>query len=131
MPQVTPAGVECHALLTALEVAPTILALAGVQPPENLKLDGVDMTPVLAGDALQVRDRMFWQRRDLKAARIGRWKWVSIAGEEALFDLEADLGERHDLSRQRPEKTAELRSAFTRWQAEMNAAPPRGPFRDY
>jgi arylsulfatase A len=131
VPQVSPAGVECNALLTALEAAPTILALAGVQPPDGLTFDGVDMTPVLAGRRQQVRDRMFWQRRDQQAARVDRWKWVNVAGEETLFDLEADPGERRDLSGDRPEKVAELRAAFDRWQTEMDAAPPRGPFRDY
>lgn len=131
VPKLTPKGVESHALLTALEVAPTILSLAGVKPPDGLKFDGRDMTPVLAEVEPKIRERMFWRRRDLRAARLGHWKWVNAAGIETLFNLEEDRGECRNLIRQRPDKATELRDAFHCWQAEMDSAPPRGPFRDY
>jgi len=35
------------------------------------------------------------------------------------------------LSDKRPDKLKELREAFAEWRKEMDAAEPRGPFRDY
>jgi hypothetical protein len=74
---------------------------------------------------------MFWQRRSDRAARVGHWKWVDSERGRGLFDLAADIGETTDLSESHPQKRAELEAAFARWTAEMEAAEPRGPFRDY
>jgi hypothetical protein len=74
---------------------------------------------------------MFWQRRGDKAARVGRWKWVESSKGNGLFDLETDLGETKDLSRENPEILQQVRARFTAWREEMDAAEPRGPFRDY
>ncbi len=126
-----PAGRTSGEFLTSLDIVPTLLTLCGVTPPEGLKLDGHDMLPVLAGEAPSPRRQMYWQRRDDKAARIGHWKWVESARGGGLFDLSKDIGETTDLSASRPEKLIEIRARFDRWRTEMDAAEPRGPFRDY
>ncbi len=130
-PRRIPAGVTRDAFLTSLEVMPTLLSLAGVEPPADLKLDGHDMLPTLAEDAVSPRTEMFWQRRSAKAARVGDWKWIETPGGGGLFDLASDVSERNDLSSARPEKLEEMRAHFARWRAEMDAAEPRGPFRDF
>ena len=66
-----------------------------------------------------------------KAARVGRFKWVESSKGGGLFDLEADFGEKRDLSKEKPEMLADLKARFAAWQAEMDASDPRGPFRDY
>jgi arylsulfatase A-like enzyme len=126
-----PAGRTSHAFLTSLEIVPTLLNLCGAQAPRSVVLDGYDMWDVLAQDAPSPREAMFWQRRDDKAARVGDWKWVESRSGNGLFDLSRDIGEQHDLSERHPHKLRELRERFAAWQAEMEAAEPRGPFRDY
>jgi hypothetical protein len=74
---------------------------------------------------------MFWQRRADKAARFENWKWIESEKGSGLYDLGADLEEKHDLSQSRPEIARMMREKFAAWQAEMQAAEPRGPFRDY
>lgn len=130
-PRKVPAGTTSSEFLTSLEIVPTLLAACEVQPPEGVTLDGFDMLPVLAGKLVSSRNEMFWQRRDDKAARVGNWKWVDSARGNGLFDLSKDVGERNDLSAGQPEKLAELKGRFAAWQAEMDAAEARGPFRDY
>lgn len=126
-----PAGTTSDAFLTSLEIIPTLLAELQIQPPPNVQLDGFDMMPVLASGRPSPRTAMFWQRRSDKAARVGNWKWVDSAAGTGLFDLATDVGERHDLSEKHPDKLAEMKAHFQRWRAEMDAAEPRGPFRDY
>ncbi len=48
-----------------------------------------------------------------------------------LFDLAADIGEKNDLSKERPDVAAKLRSRFDVSRRDMDACEPRGPFRDY
>jgi hypothetical protein len=45
--------------------------------------------------------------------------------------LSTDLGEKHDLSAEKPEIAKMMRERFAQWRAEMDASEPRGPFRDY
>ena len=51
--------------------------------------------------------------------------------ERLHFDLTSDLGETRDLSKEKPEELARVRARYAAWEAEMEAAEPRGPFRDY
>jgi len=126
-----PAGGVSDEFLTSLEIVPTLLAATGTAAPEGVVLDGFDLVPVLKGEQRSPRTTMFWQRRSDKAARVGNWKWVDSAKGSGLFDLSSDLGEAHDLSKEKPEILEQLKARFAEWQKEMNDAEPRGPFRDY
>ena len=129
-PKIRPNTVT-DAFLTSLEVVPTLLALTGTTLPDGVVIDGHDMLPALANGAASPRSTMFWKRRGDKAARVGQWKWVDTPKGGGLFDLSVDIGEQNDLTKKRPDKAAELKSAFDAWMNEMDAAEPRGPFRDF
>lgn len=127
-----PAGKVNNEFLTTMELLPTFCAVAGVQPPADVVLDGFDMMPVLTGKQHSPREEMFWQRREDKAARVGNWKWVSHEnGQGGLFDLSKDIGEKNDLSKERPEVLKMMTDRFAGWKRAMDEAEPRGPFRDY
>ena len=129
-PKKIPAGSVCDEFLTSLEVVPTLLSLAKVKAPPNIILDGFDMLPVLQGKP-SPRKEMFWQRRDLSAVRLGNWKYVRNSKGEMLFDLKSDIGEKTDLAKSQPAQLEIMRKAFADWKTKMEAAEPRGPFRDY
>ena len=74
---------------------------------------------------------MFWQRKNRIGARVGKWKWVVMDDGEGLFDLEADIGESHDLSAERPDMLEIVQGRYRNWVKEMDSAEPRGPFRDF
>ena len=143
-PGVIPAGTVCDEFLTAMEIFPTLCAAAGVRPPRGVVLDGFDMTAVLAGSAghdqarlrragkqKSPRKEMFWQRRADKAARVGNFKWVESSRGSGLFDLSRDVGEQHDLSKEKPDVLSKVKSRFAAWKKRMADAEPRRPFRDF
>jgi len=130
-PRLIKPGSVSDAFLTSLEVFPSVLAAAGAPVPEGVVLDGFDMMPVLADLKESPRKEMFWQRRGNKAARVGRWKWVESQKGGGLFDLFADIHEKHDLSKERPAVLERLRGRFAAWRETMDNCEPRGPFRDY
>ena len=118
---------------STLELFPTLTAAARVQPPSGVKLDGANMLPILEANAKSQRREMFWYRTftNEAAARVDNWKWVNHAGKEGLYDLSCDIGEKNDLSHDKPEVLAMVKSRYAAWQKEMEASEPRGPFRDY
>ncbi len=130
-PKRLPAGRICREFLTSLEILPMILAFCGVESPQALKLDGFDMMPVLAGERASSRTAMFWQRQSDQAARVDNWKWVESGRGRGFFDLSTDIGEQNDLSESHPKELARVKAQFEQWQGAMEAAEPRGPFRDY
>ena len=117
--------------LTSMELFPTLLRLANVQPPEGVVLDGFDMMPVLADGKPSPRKDMFWKRRNKEAARVGDWKWVRNASGTYLFDLAEDVGEKNNLIDKMPDKAAEMEEHFTAWLKTMDESEPRGPFKDF
>jgi hypothetical protein len=56
--------------------------------------------------------------------RSGRWKWLSIDGDEFLFDLATDARERANLAKRQPARFGELRNAFASWEASLPPIPP-------
>jgi arylsulfatase A-like enzyme len=130
-PGVVPAGRTCGEFLTSLEIFPTLCRAAGATPPEDVVLDGFDMTPVLTSKRKSPREEMFWERQGDKAARVGNWKWVESARGSGLFDLASDIGEKRDLFDDKPDVLRHVKSRFAAWKKRMDEAEPRGPFRDY
>jgi hypothetical protein len=94
-------------------------------------LDGFDMTDVLAGKQESLREEMFWQRRGDKAARVGNLKWVESSRGSGLFDLSVDLGEQHDLSKEKPDLLNQVKSHFETWKKLMVEAEHRRPFKNF
>ncbi|VGO19544.1 sulfatase family protein [Pontiella sulfatireligans] len=43
-------GVECDALVSTLDIAPTLFEMAGIQPPASMPLDGMSFLPLLKGE---------------------------------------------------------------------------------
>lgn len=127
-----PAGKTCDEFLTSLEILPTIAAVTGATLPDDLTLDGFNMIPILKDNVPSRRTSMFWQRRDLKAARVGNWKWVDMGNAgHGLFDLGKDPGERRNLATKKPEILNSVRKKFLDWRREMDQSQPRGPFRNF
>jgi arylsulfatase A-like enzyme len=101
----------------------TFLAAAGALPADG-KLDGIDLLPILSGNA-QPRERAFFWRiqrsdRQQKAVRQGKWKYLKDASTEFLFDLDADIGERRNLAYQHPELVTRLRQLHAAWEADVD-----------
>lgn len=126
-----PAGKVNDQFLTSLEIFPTITKLAKAKMPSGLILDGFDLMPILEGKGESPRQEMFWERKELRAARVGNWKWIDTPKYGGLFDLSKDIGEKRDLSKSKPGILKMMKSRFANWKKEMALAEPRGPFRDY
>jgi arylsulfatase A-like enzyme len=119
-----------------MDLAATFLSLAGV-PVTNLRLDGIDLLPVLEGKARPIDRTLFWRVGAVAtgqfAVRSGSWKLVFDRGRPLLFDLSRDIGERTDVIAQQAALATKLRAALEAWQtdvdAEAKAQPAASPSR--
>jgi arylsulfatase A-like enzyme len=97
----------------------TFLDAAQVAPHPDYPLDGVSLLEQHPGREL------FWRMkfRDQKAMRSGNWKWLSIEGNEFLFDLSRDPRERANLARREPHRLRDMQRAYAAWEASMPPIP--------
>jgi len=101
------------ALVHFTDWLPTLAAAAGAVVPEVV-LDGVNVLPLLQGEAAQVPDVRFWQWNRYQpvahsnaAMRDGRWKLVRPAIATTMHVTPADLAIDID-SKNRPEAYADI-----------------------
>lgn len=76
-PGSVPAGTECRAFSTTMDLLPTFAKLATAQLPTDHTLDGHDISPLLKGqaDAKSPYEYFaYYQRDQLQAIRSGPWK---------------------------------------------------------
>lgn len=134
LPGRIPAGSVHRGVVSTMDLFPTCLALAGAAPPAGVTIDGVDLAPALFADRAVERQAFFYYRGTrLFAVRSGRWKAHLFTqpayGEPRatphapplLFDLEADVGEEHDVAADHPEVVARLLGLA---RAQEAACPP-------
>ena len=114
------AGTTNDRLTMGMDWMPTFLAAAGVSPHPDYPLDGVDVF----GPEDEER-RLFWRMlfRNQKAIRKGDWKWLSIDGNEFLYDISFDERERANMRYRYPERFVELREAYFEWDRSMPLFP--------
>lgn len=122
-------GTENDSPVLSMDILPTFLAAAGGAPHPDFPSDGVDIRPAVAGQRLPERT-LFWRffNKDQKAARRGRYKYLSINDNEYLFDVIADPRERGNLAKRMPEKFAEMKNAFIEWNKDMLHDPKASSF---
>jgi arylsulfatase A-like enzyme len=121
-----PAGRQVQQVAITMDFTATILSAAGLQV--SRELDGIDLLPAVRGDSAPVERTLYWRiersDRRQRAVRYGPWKWIRDGSIEMLFDLERDVGERHDLAYSHPAVAARLRGLYDAWESEIAREPP-------
>ena len=108
-----------------IDIAPTILELAGVEKPAVWQGEpipespGKSLVPAIEQDASLERDQIWWLHENNRAIRVGDFKLVSAKGDPwALYDLSKDRAESTNLVTSMKEKAKALEN---RWQQQMKA----------
>ncbi len=138
-PRKIPANQTVEYVLSTLDLFPTVASLTGATIPENLTLDGIDLSQFLADPATTViEDRPFlYYARNGKpeAIRMGKWKlhisksigWnVKEQGafEIALYNLKTDISEEKNLAMEFPQVVKKLSDLLR--QFDENLTPEDG-----
>jgi arylsulfatase A-like enzyme len=135
-PGQTPPQSVSHEPVISTDLYPTILEASGQPLRPHQHVDGHSLVPVLTGRGGLQREAIYWHYPHYNqhphsfpsgVVRAGDWKLIEAfeTGELSLFNLAEDLGESHDLSPERPAKTAELHQRLKAWRKRVGADPMR------
>lgn len=147
-----PAGNVFDDMVSTVDLFPTLLSLAGVAPPAGRS--GRDLSERIYGRGAPARDAVFGssnqqvrppiasgtdahrlaRREHAWFARTARWRYVWFPeaarwgdrGEDALYRIDRDPRELHDLAAQYPDRVAELRGRIEAWREEALATVAGG-----
>ena len=124
--KVRPGRVTAQPAITMDWVA-TFLEAAGVEPHPDYPLDGVSLLPVLRNPSKTFARELYWKMlyRNQQALREGDWKYLSVEGDEFLFDLAGDERERANHAQPRPGASRRHARALPRLGRRAAEAPGR------
>ncbi|HUG93933.1 MAG TPA: sulfatase-like hydrolase/transferase, partial [Planctomycetaceae bacterium] len=125
-------------VFSAIDLVPSLLALAGVKPPAEVAFDGENVLDTLLGKSPASRQApLFWRRPpDRKswpqlgvpaqpdlAIRDGNWKLLCDydGSSPELYDLAADRAETTNRAADRPEVVNRLTAAVVAWHKSLPA----------
>jgi len=139
------AGATSDILFQTVDFYPTLLSFVGLKPHDGIKLDGHDQSKALLGGD-SPRDRVFCHFPHGNATRDsvmdgfyagtyvrrGDWKLIRFyarnddgSDDLELYDLKNDLGERHNLAKEKPELLKELNGLITDFLKDTEAVIPK------
>ncbi|MBN1362100.1 MAG: sulfatase [Sedimentisphaerales bacterium] len=134
-PGVVKVRAVCHEPVISTDFYPTMLQIAGLPLKPRQHTDGVSLMGLLQGAGGLGRQAIYWHYPHYSnqggapggAVRAGDFKLIEFYedGRIELYNLRDDIGERHNLVAEMPEKAAELHQMLRAWRYEVGAAMPK------
>jgi arylsulfatase A-like enzyme len=128
-PGVLKRGVDVDRLAAHIDLFPTLAELAGAKIPQQVKLDGRSLVPLLKDLNADWPDRYLfvhvgrWANGKAAASKVeqcavrsSRFRFVN---NKELYDIKADPGETKNIITEHPEVVAAMRAAYDQWWAEV------------
>ncbi len=112
-----------------IDVLPTLVELLGLENNGSRAIDGVNISPLLKGEELNINRAIFSQvaqpQRDLTyfpgAIRENQMLLVLNENGEELFDMSSDPNQKLDLAEEQPEVLAAMKGKYDDWWKEVTA----------
>ena len=138
-----PADTTCNAMMSEMDVLPTLVKLAGGAVPTDRVIDGKDIWSLLSGQSKQSPHEalFYFKGHRLEAVRSGAWKLAIVEQIEdgidkkkpstkpftpRLFNLEADIGETTDVAPRHPDVVKRLQGYIQQMDKDLGVTG-RGP----
>jgi arylsulfatase A-like enzyme len=105
----------------SMDWLPTLLAAAGTAPDPAYPTDGINLLPMLAGNAAPVPRKLFWRYKGnaQRAVRDGDMKFLKILDNTFLFNVVEDPMERANLKERQKDVYDRLVAEWFTWNATM------------
>jgi Arylsulfatase A and related enzymes len=86
-PRAVPGGRHSTRLIQNIDFAPTIFSLCGAPAPTGMKMDGVDVMPMLTGQKESVHSELFFEIGWSRACCTERWKSLALRPTASAEEL--------------------------------------------
>jgi arylsulfatase A len=146
-PGTVPAGRVCETPVHAVDVLPTLLAMAGSAVPKGHIADGVNLVPLLRGGSLPPRSLFWympfydirWAHTPSAVIREGDYKLIEYFGDFIdaragaryipghrleLYNLRTDIGEKQNLASRESARAAALQKKLHAWMKTCGVRAP-------
>jgi arylsulfatase A-like enzyme len=132
-PGVVKAGRVTDTPVTSVDFFPTCCAIAGIKPAATQKIDGVSLLPLLRQTGKLERRALFWHYPHYNdrttphgIVRQGDFKLIEYYedGRLELYNLKADLSEKHNLAVAQPAQAREMQQLLAAWRTQVGAQMP-------
>jgi arylsulfatase A-like enzyme len=116
-----PQGRTTDQVAISMDWLPTLLAAAGASPDPEFPPDGMNLLPVLRGNAGPIPRTLFWRYKAnaQRAARDGDFKYLKILENTFLFNVVDDPMERANLKERRKGTYDQILAEWNQWNATM------------
>jgi arylsulfatase A-like enzyme len=139
-PGVVDPGTKSQEIVSSIDLYPTFLEIAGIQPNGEQVIDGESIMSVLRGEGPLQREAIYCHFPHTMPAtynlpstsvRKGDWKLIRFYGEgenrthaHSLYNLKEDIGETNDLAERYPDLVIELDGLIERHLKETGSCVP-------
>lgn len=136
-PGVVPEGkVDSTSVITAVDLLPTFLDVAGVEMPTDFTPDGQSAFSAFKGEPIKRAKPIFWEWRGgdnqdhtwpSLGMRDGKWKLIvnKERGKMELYDIENDWAEKHNVAADYPEVVQRLSKQLDAWKSSLPTSPSK------
>ena len=122
-PSVIPAGSTYGVPVSHFDIFATALGAAGIAPPADRKIDGVDLLPYVTGQvAGSPHDRLYWRSGSYRTVLAGNWKLhvTETPPKDWLYNLADDPAEKKNVAARQSAKVRELKAHLTAFDKDQS-----------
>jgi arylsulfatase A-like enzyme len=120
-------GRKWDGLCGALDMFPTLMAMADLKMPETRPLDGKNIWPALRDNTASPVESYYWAWRNEDALRTADWKLHRFFDHVELYDLRTDLSEATNVAEAHPDVVKLLTAKMNAWAESLGAALTHQP----
>lgn len=128
-------GSTCTTPITSPDFYPTLLEIAGLPLQPEQHCDGVSMLPLLRQENASDRPAIFWHYPHYgnqggtpgSSVRMGDYKLIEFFEDHRLelYNLQTDVGEKHNLAMDEPQRASEMHQVLIEWREKVGAKIPK------
>lgn len=115
-------GRKWDGLCGALDMFPTLMAMADLKLPETRPLDGKNIWPALRDHTASPVESYYWAWRNQDALRTADWKLHRFFDHFELYDIRTDLSEATNVAEAHPDVVQSLTAKMNAWTESLGAA---------
>ena len=109
-------------LCGALDMFPTLMAMADAKMPETRPLDGKNIWPALRDKTVSPVESYYWSWHNEDAIRTADWRMHRFFDRNELYDIRSDIGETKNVADANPQVVKSLTAMMNGWSYSLGAS---------